>query len=182
MGYNDATLVEIPAELRLLLLEEGMCFPDHLLSSGYVYPPFYALNGSTRSENDDTLIDDCPLITSAEPVMKPSLNFVHPTGTDNDSQYTSRYARETTRSIKDSTQNECTCYPNHVRAGTTTTVLQSVKTLNPVHNAYPTSTHPKTVFLADSNSSLTPFISDLPDQISSSVTIDTILYPIHVSF
>ena len=89
--------------------------------------------------------------------MKPLSNFVHPTGIYDSSQYSSRYAQETTGSIRDSTQNEYTCPPDHVNVGAPTTVIQSVKTLSPVQNEHPTRTHPKTVFSADSNSSLTTF-------------------------
>ena len=50
--------------------------------------------------------------------------------------------------------------------GAPTTVVQIFKTLDPVHNSHPTSTHLKIVFSVDSNSSLTSFFSDLPAQIS----------------
>ena len=120
--------------------------------------------------------------TSTKRVMKALPNFVHLTGINDGSPYDSRYTREITRPIRYSTQNEYTYPPDHVRAVALTQVLQSVKTLDLAHNAHHTSTHPKTVFSADSKISLTPFLSDLQAQISSSVTIDTFLYPTHVSF
>ena len=67
MGYDDSTLEAISVELCLFLLENGMCFLDHILPSGYAHPPLYALNRSACNENDDTPINNCPPVAPPTP-------------------------------------------------------------------------------------------------------------------